>query len=54
MASLAPPAAVGTISVICFSGKAAAALAQASDAASATVPRRRMFWVFNLSAPVDF
>ena len=22
--------------------------------ASATVPRRRMFWVFNLSAPVDF
>ena len=53
IASLAPPAAVGTTMVIDFSGKAAAALPQARDAASATAPTRRIFWIFNLSTPVD-
>ena len=46
IASLAPPAAVGTTMVIDFSGKAATALPQAKDAASATAATRRIFWNF--------
>jgi hypothetical protein len=53
MASLAPPAAVGTTRVIGFSGKAAIALPQEKDAASATAPTRRSFCNFILSTPMD-
>jgi hypothetical protein len=39
--------------MIGFSGKAAAAMSHAKDAASATAPTRRILWIFNLSTPVD-
>src|SRR4051794_3960406 len=51
IASLAPPAAVGTTMAMGFSGKAAAAVPQTRDAVSAMAATRRMFSIFNLSPP---